>query len=177
MALLARLLFYPTLFWNVLLNRLLPNRHWWDWIDDTVLLGALPLKRDVPILKTLGIGAVVNTCQEYGGPLRAYEQAGIEQFRIPTVDFTPPSLDDIEKSVRFIQAQAAAGKKVYVHCKAGRGRSATVVICYLIAKGYSPEAAQKLMLERRRQVLERVYTREVVREFAKNCGAGFQPAP
>ncbi len=108
----ARLLFYPTLFWNLLLNRLNKNRRWWDWIDDTVLLGALPMRGHVPQLKALGIGAVVNTCDEYAGPIGAYRAAGIEQYRIPTVDFTPPKLEDLEKSVRFIQAQAAAGKNL-----------------------------------------------------------------
>ncbi len=144
----ARLLFYPTLLWNLLLNRIHPQRRWWDWIDETVLLGALPMRGHVAELKALGIGAVVNTCEEYAGPIDAYSAAGIEQCRIPTIDFTPPSLADIEKSVNFIQAQAAAGKKVYVHCKAGRGRSATVVACYLITKGFTPEAAQKLLLEK-----------------------------
>jgi|ERR1043165_1678308 atypical dual specificity phosphatase len=167
MRFLARLFFYPTLAWNLLLNRLVKDRRWWDWVDETVLLGALPFPADVAKLKALGISAVVNTCDEYCGPLRQYAAAGIEQFHMPTVDFFPPALEDIERAVKFIQTQAAAGRKVYVHCKAGRGRSATVVICYLIAKGLTPEAAQKLMLERRAHVMPRVYKREVVQRFAE----------
>ena len=166
MRFLARLCFYPTLLWNLLLDRLLKTRNWWDWIDDTVLLGAMPFSRDVEKLKALGIGAVVNTCDEYCGPVEQYAAAGIEQFHIPTIDFLPPTLGDIEKAVSFIQKHAAAVVKVFVHCKAGRGRSATVVICYLIAKGHTQEAAQKLMLEKRAHVLPRVYKREVVQRFA-----------
>ena len=38
---LARSLFFPTLGWNMLLGRALRVRHWWDWVDDQVLLGAI----------------------------------------------------------------------------------------------------------------------------------------
>lgn len=38
---LARLSFYPTLFYNVLMEKITPRR-WYDRIDDTVILGALP---------------------------------------------------------------------------------------------------------------------------------------
>ncbi len=164
----ARLFFYPTLLWNLLLHRINPRRRWWDWLDNTVLLGALPFASDVPKLKSLGIGAVVNTCDEYSGPTQAYASTGIAQCHIPTIDFMPPALADIEKSVRFIQSHAAAGTKIYIHCKAGRGRSATVAACYLITQGHTPESAQKLMLEKRPHVNPLIAQREVVRQFAQN---------
>ncbi|MEI6233332.1 MAG: dual specificity protein phosphatase family protein [Planctomycetota bacterium] len=163
---LFRLLFYPTLLWNIVLSRIIKSRRWWDWIDNSVLLGALPFPSDVSKLKALGIGAVVNTCDEYAGSVTQYAAAGIEQCYIPTVDFTPPALADLETSVRFIHAQIAAGKKVYVHCKAGRGRSATVVACYLLTRGHTPESAQRLMLEKRPHVNALIYKRPVVLQFA-----------
>ena len=164
----ARLLFYPTLLWNLLLNRINPRRRWWDWLNDSVLLGALPFASHVAELKALGIGAVVNTCDEYRGPQKAYAAAAIDQCYIPTVDFTPPSLADLECSVRFIREQIAAGKKVYIHCKAGRGRSATVAACYLITQGHTPESAQKLMLEKRPHVNAFIFQRPVVLRFYEN---------
>lgn len=39
---------------------------------------------------------------------------------------------------------APAGKKVYIHCKAGRGRSASLACCYLIASGEHARAAADL---------------------------------
>ena len=162
---LAYILFYPTLWWNRALCRLNPRRHWWDWIDEWVLLGALPTKKDVAALRAAGIGAVVNTCNEYRGPLASYQAAGIEQLYLPTTDFTPPRLEDIQKAVAFMQAQVARGHKVYVHCKAGRGRSATLVLCYLIAKGLTPAQAEALLLEKRPHVLPQLLRRKVVEEF------------
>ena len=164
MALLAYLLFYPTLWWNRVLCGLDWRRHWWDWIDEWVLLGALPGAGDVPRLSAEGIGAVINTCREYKGPLAAYRAAGIEQLHLPTVDFTPPRVADIEAALAFIQAQIRQGRKIYVHCKAGRGR-ATIVLCYLIKKGMTPEQAQARLTEKRPQVLAGLFRRPVVREF------------
>lgn len=39
----ARLSFYPTLVYNVFMEKV-SNRRWYDRIDDTVILGALPFK-------------------------------------------------------------------------------------------------------------------------------------
>jgi atypical dual specificity phosphatase len=169
------LLFYPTLWWNLLLNRFIgQKRRWWDWVDDDVLLGALPFPADVPKLKSIGIGAVINTCCEYAGPLELYAQAGIETLYIPTIDFTPPSIEDLRTAVAFMHAQIAKGRKVYVHCKAGRGRSATVVMCYLISKGMTANAAQKLLLEKRPHVMADLEERTVVKQFAEEFMGGIR---
>lgn len=37
----ARVTFYPTLLYNVLMERV-TSRRWYDRMDDTVILGALP---------------------------------------------------------------------------------------------------------------------------------------
>lgn len=39
----ARLSFYPTLFYNVVMEKV-SARRWYDRIDETVLLGALPFQ-------------------------------------------------------------------------------------------------------------------------------------
>lgn len=158
--------FYPTLWYNLALCKFNPQRRWWDWIDETVLLGALPLKSHVPKLKSEGIGAVINTCQEYRGPLDAYRAAGIDELYLPTIDFTPPRLEDIQRGVDFIQRHAEAGRKVYIHCKAGRGRSATIAMCYLITRGHTPDSAQALLTQKRPQVNQKLAKRMVVLEFA-----------
>lgn len=159
--------FYATLWWNRLLNLLLKERRWWDWVDDHVLLGALPVAGHVTQLKQLGIGGVINTCREYCGPLDHYKTAGIEQLYLPTTDFVPPTIEFIRDGVAFIDRHIASGSKVYVHCKAGRGRSATIVMCYLISKGMSAEDAQQLLLSKRPHVAKKLFEREVVKQFAR----------
>jgi len=162
----ARLLYWPTFTWNYLLGRVFHLRHWWDKVDDGLWLGAVPLRGDAQKFKKLGITGVINLCDEYAGPLREYQQEQIEQLHLPTVDFHPPTKDMIERGVDFIRQHLAKGGAVYVHCKAGRARSATVVLCYLVAmRNMSPEAAQKHLLERRPHINPQIYERKVVQEF------------
>lgn len=48
---------------------------------------------------------------------------------------------------------AERGELTYVHCKAGRGRSTTLVICYLVRQmQMSPEAAYEFVRTKRPQV-------------------------
>jgi len=41
-SLLSKIAFYPTLVYNIFLSKV-TSRNWYDRIDDTVVLGALPL--------------------------------------------------------------------------------------------------------------------------------------
>jgi len=165
---LARGLFVPTYLWNRFNTDVAKRRNWWDRVDDNVLVGALPHSRDVPRWVDENVTGVVNTCEEYGGPIQAYERAGIEQFRMPTIDFTHPHIDDVEAAVKFIASHANSGGSVYVHCKAGRARSATVACCWLIeARGMSAAEAQATLLQYRSHVNPRLPERPVVQEFVE----------
>ena len=171
--LIAHILFVPSLLWNMLLGRVLRIRNWWDSVDEQVILGARPTRRDVTRLAELGVTAVVNTCEEYAGPTAAYEQLGIEQIHVPTIDFTPPTLDSVCQAVRFMEQQTRRGGRLYVHCKAGRGRSATVVICWLMAaRGMTASQAQAHLISCRPHVLSRLDQRQVVKDFAGMLASG-----
>jgi atypical dual specificity phosphatase len=72
----------------------------------------------------------------------------------------------IAKGVEYIQAKVLAGGKVYVHCKAGRARSATVVICWLVKyRGMTLNQAQQHLLRCRPHVNATLPKRPVVREY------------
>ncbi len=165
----AKCVFYPTFAWNFLLGRILKIRRWWDRIDPLVIVGAYPFAGDIEQLYSdEGVRAVVNTCEEYNGPVIEYEKHGIEQLRIPTTDFTHPRISDVEVAVEFVQQHVEAGDAVYIHCKAGRARSATVAICWLIKyRNLSPQLAQEKLLEARPHINPRLTQRPVVQKFAE----------
>ncbi|MGB7345796.1 MAG: phosphatidylglycerophosphatase and protein-tyrosine phosphatase 1 family protein [Pirellulaceae bacterium] len=168
----AQTVFYPTLGWNFLLGRILKVRHWWDRIDPHVIVGAYPFARDVPGLYEEGVRGIVNTCEEYAGPKSEYTQHGIEQLRIPTTDFTHPKLRDVQLAVEFVQRHVQKDASVYIHCKAGRARSATIAMCWLMKyRGMSMDEAQAALLKARPHVNPRLATRPVVQEFAKTIRA------
>lgn len=162
------MLFYPTLLWNLLLSKLCPSRHWWDRVDETVILGALPGERHIPGLVAEGVCAVVNACGECPGPTAAYDRVGITQLHLPIIDFTSPGVEEMKRVVAFIAEHSGWGS-VYVHCKAGRGRSATLVLGWLISRGLSPEEAQRLLSSKRPHVMPRLYQRRAVQQFAQQC--------
>lgn len=164
-----QLVYWPTLLWNVLLGRWLKVRDWWTVIDDRLILGALPFRSDVAKLHAAGVRGVVNTCLEYKGPVSEYSQFDIEQLYIPTVDFTEPKLEDVISAVDFIDKQVDRGNRVYIHCKAGRARSATIALCWLCRRDHkSADEIQKLLLDKRKHVNPRIKDRQVVKKFLES---------
>lgn len=77
--------------------------------------------------------------------------SSVSWCHLPTVDFNAPSLSDIRTGVEWMKDHTAAGHRVYVHCNAGRGRSAVIVICYLMATtGCTSAEAYELLSAKRR---------------------------
>lgn len=141
----ARFLFYPTLLYNVLRNKIQVEFRWWDEVDQFLLLGAVPFPGHVPHLKQLGVGGVVTLNEPYETlvPSSLFHAYGIEHLVLPTRDYLfAPSFGDICRAVDFIHKNVSCGKTTYVHCKAGRGRSTTIVLCYLVKyRQMTPSAA------------------------------------
>lgn len=121
-----------------------PNHlDWWNTINDKIILGALPLTLDhcnqikqkahailsiVEPFELKGVGLLSDPVTEEN-----WKEAGLEQKQLSVIDGAAPTIEQIKEGVEFIYDQADKNHKVvYVHCKAGRGRSATLVICYLI---------------------------------------------
>ena len=72
---------------------------------------------------------------------------------ISTPDYRPVKGDLIDKGADFIAKEVANGRNVYVHCKSGKGRSATMVAAYLIKyRGFSADEAVTLIKSQRSQV-------------------------
>jgi atypical dual specificity phosphatase len=139
--------------------------HKWDWIAPGVLLGAVPSRRDMARLRGMGIASVVNLCDEFAGHARELASQQLRQLRLPTIDYGAPSVADLRRGVAFIRDELAAGRKVYVHCKAGRKRAPTLALCWLISTGLSPQHAQRTLSTARRQVSPRLWRDPAVREF------------
>ncbi|KAJ4749627.1 dual specificity protein phosphatase family protein [Rhynchospora pubera] len=167
----ARILFYPTLAYNVFRNKIQSEFRWWDRVDEFVLLGAVPFPSDVPHLRQLGVRGVVTLNEAYETlvPSALYKAHEIDHLVIPTRDYLfAPSFDDINRAVDFIHRNASSGKTTYVHCKAGRGRSTTIVLCYLIEhKNMTPEAALNHVRSIRPRVLLAPSQWQAVQEYGQ----------
>lgn len=139
-----RFFYEISLAYNVINNKINPKKwHTLDQIVDHLYLGRLPLKNtgdhQFIINNNCAVLSVVElhentTLGILSDPVTPedWKQSNIAQKQIETPDFNPLSVEDIIQGVEFIEENIKKGKNVYVHCKAGRSRSAAIVICYLI---------------------------------------------
>ena len=96
-------------------------------------------RRGWPRLADRGITAVVNLRIEFDDAA-----AGIAPERylyLPAVDDTPPTLEQLQQGVDFINQEIAQGGGVYIHCGAGVGRAPTMAAAYLVSTGLAPAEA------------------------------------
>lgn len=153
------------------------TRNWYDRIDETVILGALPFRRSTKqLVDDENIKAVVSMNEDYelswlSNSDKEWCRYNVEFLQLSTTDiFQAPSQEKLQDGVNFINKfRNVSSKKlsdtdvidghnpagtVYVHCKAGRTRSATLVACYLITKNnWTPEEAVDYMRTKRPHIL------------------------
>ncbi|XP_018573420.1 phosphatidylglycerophosphatase and protein-tyrosine phosphatase 1 isoform X2 [Anoplophora glabripennis] len=163
----ARVTFYPTLVYNVVMEKLSP-RQWYNRIDDTVILGALPFpSMTKELTEKEHVKAVVSMNENYelmmANDQKAWKKVGVDFLQLATTDiFATPCQSKLVEGVRFINkyvntnniANGISKTSVYIHCKAGRTRSATLVGCYLMHRyNWTPEQAVNHMKEKRPHIL------------------------
>jgi atypical dual specificity phosphatase len=158
----ARWIFGPSLAVRRALHGL-TGRPWWVRLDAHVLMGAFPFAADVPALAASGVRGVVNLCAERRGPRSRYRAHGLEELHLPVVDFAEPSEEVVAAALDFLRAHAARDERVYLHCKAGRGRSATIALCWLVERErISPDEAMRKLRAASPSVIAGLERRQVV---------------
>lgn len=76
------------------------------------------------------------------------EDAGFEHRKICVEDFTPPTFEQMDEFVEYVDRKLGEGKKVLVHCYAGRGRTGTMLAAHLIRHGMASDAAIREIREK-----------------------------
>ncbi|CAF2137453.1 unnamed protein product [Rotaria magnacalcarata] len=145
---LARLLFLPSYGYTQLLSYI-GIRKSYDRIDNTVFIGILPtLALQKYLIEQEKIDAVVSMNEDYEltyvSDQSLWAKHEIQHLRLPTRDFSNPQIENLFRGVKFLRTVRKANKTAYVHCKAGRQRSANLVACYLIdTYGMTPDEAAR----------------------------------
>ncbi|KAJ8444355.1 hypothetical protein Cgig2_019913 [Carnegiea gigantea] len=160
----ARVLFYPTLLYNVVRNKFQAEFRWWDRIDEFVLLGAVPFPSDVLRLKELGVGGVVTLNEPYETlvPTSLYQAHDINHLVLPTRDYLfAPSLNDICQAVNFIHS-----KLLWKFC--------VLRVCCVQHKNMTPDDAYGYVRSIRPRVLLASTQWQAVNDYynfkVKSCG-------
>jgi len=128
---------------------------WFSLVDKNGLyLGAIPIfpSHEIVLTKKLAISAVLAIIEPFemssstliGTPISssAWEAAGVQHLLLNSPDFVPPSFAVLDEGADFINHNLTERRNVYVHCKSGKGRSASVVCAYFLKyKKMDPHSA------------------------------------
>jgi ABC-type multidrug transport system ATPase subunit/protein tyrosine phosphatase (PTP) superfamily phosphohydrolase (DUF442 family) len=140
------------------------------WILPGVLGGAprpgvfKPLVNDLVALKRVGAIHLINMCEEPGVP-EAAEEAGLNWYHFPVPDMTPPSVEDACEWCARIDAWVRSGEPVVVHCRAGIGRTGTLIAAYLVFKGVDASTALREVRAVEERYVQSTEQEEFLHEF------------
>jgi protein-tyrosine phosphatase len=127
-------------------------------VGDGLLVGAYPLDgEDVAEIAGAGVDVVYNLVEdeEYEAGERdtataALAAAGVSERRLPLVDYGNVPEAALDRAVDEVLGDLEAGRRVYVHCRAGWQRSATVAAGVLaLREGLPIEDALAVLRERK----------------------------
>ena len=130
-------------------------------------VGGQHTKQGYAEMREFGITAVVNMREARYDDVKL-GIGGERHLHLPTVDHTPPSVDDLARGVAFIsdEINSQENAKVYIHCAAGCGRAPTMAAAYLVSLGDAPAAAWKRIKRVRPFINPTAMQKRVIEQFA-----------
>jgi len=119
-------------------------------ITDNLFIGSQPSLTDYDRLRELGIRLIINMRFSRGPePDSHYQPISTLWLRSIDSPLFPISIRKLIRGAQTALETIRRGDKVYTHCAYGRHRGVAMGACVLIAQGYDPLEAMKLIAERR----------------------------
>jgi len=138
-------------------------------ITEELFIGTTPTPSDYDLLRTLGVGLVINMRAER----RPFPDINLQPLKflwLPTIDWPlfPIPIGMLKRGARMALETIQAGHRVFAHCAGGRHRGVAMGAAVLIARGYSAEEAMHLIASQRKTADPQVfYIRSRILRFAK----------
>lgn len=141
-----------------------------DRVNEWLQLGAALPPADYRRLREAGVTHVVDLREESDSDRPHLQTLGIEPRHVPVPDNGPPTIEQLVEITALVD-KADADACLYVHCKGGFGRAATMAAGLLVARGSRvDDAIDQVRLARPEiQINEAQFDwlRDVEREFAR----------
>jgi hypothetical protein len=158
-------------------EELMQSKRWWWVAPEKVLAGPMPMGEDHRILAKAGVAAVINLLEEEYSPPADYKASWTWRghkapkiHRLPIFDGQAPTREQAQAGVEIIDQHLLGGSGLlYIHCMAGRGRTGTLVGCWLVARRQVPlsDVEARLRGMRRREFEPCPETEEQIQLIAK----------
>jgi protein-tyrosine phosphatase len=120
-----------------------------DWITDEIAIGDWRDALDADLLRRESVWSILSLVGKLVG--HSAESLGVQRVEVfPLQDGPGDDPARFARAVALLARLVQDGPPVFVHCRAGRSRSAAVVAAYLMqARGLSAEEAVALVGSRR----------------------------
>ena len=138
------------------------------WLIEGQIAGSRGPKEpaDLIYLQQHGIEALVRMSDEPKIKASEIKRQGLEDCHEPTADLTAPSVEQIDRMNDFIEDCLARNKPVCVSCDGGYGRTGTLLVCYLVSKGFNAEEAIKNVKAKRPGSIFQIDQEQAMTEYA-----------
>ena len=124
-----------------------------SWIQpDLAVGGRFPIEAAERLASEHGVGGIIDVRSETCDDAARLKACGLGFLHLPTLDMAGVSQPMLDAGVAFAQQMSREGRKLLIHCEHGIGRSATVALCVLAARGLDPMDALRLAKDARGQV-------------------------
>lgn len=137
------------------------------WIIEGTLAGAQgpTSTRDITFLKLQEIASVIRM---EANTISTEPWQMVELYE-PVPDFSAPSLEQIDRMVKFILDETENWERpVVVTCAAGIGRTGTVLACYFVGVGYAPQRAIDYVRELRPGSIQTPGQEQAVHDYSES---------
>lgn len=140
------------------------------WVTENLATGPAPMSYDhLDHLKAAGIDAIMNLCAEYSDLHDIESSQGFEVHYLPIEDEETPQLQALDAAMDWLDESIYLGKKVYVHCHYGIGRTGTIISAYLLRRGLGSKLV-KQKIKKMRSRPANFYQWWLVRKIGKREG-------
>jgi protein-tyrosine phosphatase len=114
----------------------------WDEVAPKVWIGRVLNDGEAATARCLGVTAVLDLTAEFSEakPFRT-----LSYRNMPILDLTAPSIDQLHEAATFIDVESRKGV-VYIHCKIGYSRTASVAGAYLLQTREASSAMEAIAL-------------------------------
>jgi protein-tyrosine phosphatase len=156
---LKKIVYQISLIYNQIKNKIFKDHPWWSQITPNLYLGALPLEKHKKEILVLGIETVVSIVESFekqktviSKPISTeqWQEHNINNINISFPDFATVTTKKLYQSAQAIKNALDKDQLCYVHCKAGRGRSAAAIVSYLcLYENYTPEQGLNYVTKKR----------------------------